>query len=273
MKTCTRCGVEKEANLTYFATDARASDRFQSSCRECCNKESSARYSEWLMESEKANLCIMKCGRERMSTIIYCQECRDQNNDKQRPRATKRRSQAKAENKCVMSGCENQANGETGCCASCRLLKNSESRERVAVLKEREICIRCGRQPIAGGHVQCLKCSEISRVKSLKARRQNPIRTMLQDAKTRAKRRGLEFSLTALDIVIPEFCPVLGIPLIWGIGKPHAGSPSLDRIDNSKGYTKENSIVVSRRANTLKNDATLEELRTIADFYEKLQKG
>jgi hypothetical protein len=44
----------------------------------------------------------------------------------------------------------------------------------------------------------------------------------------------------------------------------------LDRVDNTKGYVKGNVIVVSRRANVLKKDATLNELRQLADYYEHL---
>lgn len=41
------------------------------------------------------------------------------------------------------------------------------------------------------------------------------------------------------------------------------GSPSLDRIDSSKGYVKGNVRVISARANMLKNNATVEELTLV----------
>ena len=47
-------------------------------------------------------------------------------------------------------------------------------------------------------------------------------------------------------------------------------TPSIDRINPKKGYVKENIIVVSMKANRIKTDATVEEIRKIADFYEKL---
>lgn len=84
----------------------------------------------------------------------------------------------------------------------------------------------------------------------------------------RARKRGLEFSITESDISIPEFCPILGIPLSVGIGKATANSPSLDRIDNTKGYVPGNVVVVSFKANTIKNNATVEELRKVLKFYE-----
>ena len=80
-------------------------------------------------------------------------------------------------------------------------------------------------------------------------------------AKFRAKQKGREFNITKEDIVIPDICPLLGTPM---------ESPSLDRIDSSKGYIKDNVWVISNRANTLKNDATLTELKTLVENLEKL---
>jgi hypothetical protein len=83
---------------------------------------------------------------------------------------------------------------------------------------------------------------------------------MWSRAKYRAKQKGLEFNITKEDIVIPDTCPLLGIPM---------QSASLDRIDPSKGYIKGNVWVISNRANTLKNDATLSELKTLVENLTK----
>lgn len=83
---------------------------------------------------------------------------------------------------------------------------------------------------------------------------------MLESARHRAKKRGIEFSITTDDIVIPERCPLLGIPLLRHTGYRSDSNPSLDRIDNSKGYVPGNVQVISLRANRLKSDATLAEL-------------
>lgn len=80
-------------------------------------------------------------------------------------------------------------------------------------------------------------------------------------AKNRAKRKGLDFDIEVSDIIIPERCPYLDIPLTrtWYEGKV-GSNPSLDRIDNTKGYVKGNVQVISNRANRMKVDASLEEL-------------
>ncbi len=105
-----------------------------------------------------------------------------------------------------------------------------------------------------------------------KPRKKGPDRTkeywMHQAAKHRAKARGLEFDIEVSDIVIPEICPVLGIPLSLTNGKNVGSSPSLDRIDNNKGYIKGNIQVLSWRANKIKSDATLEELKALVSFLE-----
>ena len=40
-----------------------------------------------------------------------------------------------------------------------------------------------------------------------------------------------------------------------------------------KGYVKDNIIVVSMRANRIKSGATVDEIRKVSDFYEKLLKN
>jgi hypothetical protein len=92
--------------------------------------------------------------------------------------------------------------------------------------------------------------------------------TLYNSAKTRAKKEGVKFSLRPEDIVIPEFCPVFGVPLAKGEGKVTSNSPSIDRIDSSLGYTLNNIWIISFRANVLKNASTPVELRKIADAVE-----
>ena len=86
----------------------------------------------------------------------------------------------------------------------------------------------------------------------------------------RAKKKGMEFSICLEDIVIPERCPLLGIPITkHSTRERHYDAPSLDRIDSSKGYTKENIWVISHRANQIKNDATRDEIKMIYENWPK----
>lgn len=104
---------------------------------------------------------------------------------------------------------------------------------------------------------------------SKKRRRLDPRKALLADARKRAKAKGMEYSLCLDDIPIPEICPVLGIRLVVG-GECRSNSPSLDRIDNSKGYIKGNVAIISQRANMIKNDASIEEIRAILTYMEGL---
>jgi hypothetical protein len=120
---------------------------------------------------------------------------------------------------------------------------------------------------------------EYGRAAVNKSRGKDPVAALVRSAKHRAKQRGIEFTLTATDVVIPEYCPVLGIKIV-----PHIGTgrhptheekdrcPSIDRIENSKGYTPDNIVVVSVRANRLKSDASTDEIRKVAEFYGGLSR-
>lgn len=84
----------------------------------------------------------------------------------------------------------------------------------------------------------------------------------------RARKNNIPFNLTIDDITYPEFCPILGIPLLLDGNKDNY--PSVDRIIPELGYVKGNIIVISYRANRIKNDATVVELEQIALFYRNL---
>jgi hypothetical protein len=87
--------------------------------------------------------------------------------------------------------------------------------------------------------------------------------------------KGLEFSVPFSELEFPAVCPVLGIQLDYR--KKHSGgprtnsSPSFDRLDPTKGYVSGNVIIVSWRANRIRNDGTADEHLRIAKFYRKLE--
>lgn len=87
-----------------------------------------------------------------------------------------------------------------------------------------------------------------------------------------AKSQGIPFTLEFHEIEWPTYCPALGCLLNYCAEKREENSPSFDRIDPSQGYVKGNVQIVSWRANRIKNDATPEELRKIADYLDKKAK-
>ncbi len=89
--------------------------------------------------------------------------------------------------------------------------------------------------------------------------------------------KGLDKNKALEEVATPEYCPCLGIKLNYN-GTGEMGytrtdnSPSLDRIDSSKGYECGNIQVISWRANRIKNDSTLEELELIVKHLQSLIK-
>jgi len=96
----------------------------------------------------------------------------------------------------------------------------------------------------------------------------NPEWYMHNKAKRRALDRQIDFNIEVKDIVMPVNCPVFKKYKLKKEYSEKSGpkpwSPSLDRIDNSKGYVKGNIQVISNKANTMKGNATPEELLQFA---------
>jgi hypothetical protein len=119
----------------------------------------------------------------------------------------------------------------------------------------------------------CKKCS----IKIRQAEKLNrdwkvdAAKLLYSNIKSRCKRIGREFSIELEDILIPEKCPVFGFDLKREDRQTWMCAPSIDRIDSSKGYIKGNVTVVSRRANIIKRDATIEELEQLFNYYKTLR--
>jgi hypothetical protein len=116
-----------------------------------------------------------------------------------------------------------------------------------------------------GREAQARHRTKINQADPIKAILQN----MLWDTRKRAKAKGLEHDLDYeyLMSIYIKTCNITGELLLWerGHGKPQENSPSLDRLDPRKGYTKDNVWLISYRMNRIKNDATPDELELIAE--------
>jgi hypothetical protein len=82
------------------------------------------------------------------------------------------------------------------------------------------------------------------------------------------------FNITAeyLQEIFPEDkkCPVLNIELKVNNFGPGDHSPSIDRVDNDKGYEIGNVIWVCQKVNNIKTNATPDEIIKVGEFYKKL---
>ncbi len=138
---------------------------------------------------------------------------------------------------------------------------------------------------------QCNKCFQLKNDKLKSDQRKEKqigdsrhLNDMREAAKHRAKKHNVPCTLKVSDLreIITDKCPILGIEFElnkqgqkWGKGKNQnnwATSPSLDRIVPDKGYVKDNVIVVSLMANSIKNQATPQQILKVGKFYEKLYK-
>lgn len=126
-------------------------------------------------------------------------------------------------------------------------------------------CKECRKQYSKAYYVQ-----HSERIKKYRKTRQDE--TTLSSIKRRAKRKGLDFDLDVEDVK-GNVCPVFGVELIR-VSTPGAAdfSPSVDRIDNSKGYVKGNVQVLSNLANKMKANATKEQLIQFAEWVLKTYK-
>ena len=137
----------------------------------------------------------------------------------------------------------------------------------------KKVCVTCKKEKDYSEfhkHRQCLGgyntvCKECRKPLSKKHYKETSLEyRMWNAAKHRARKKGLEFSLELKDIVIPAICPVFGV----SFQQNTEYTPSLDRFDPKKGYTKENTRVISYRANMLKNNATIEELQDVIEYMQ-----
>ncbi len=137
-----------------------------------------------------------------------------------------------------------------------------KNREGYLISETQRECTKCGIifNKTSKTVTLCNKCNS-ERVKCT-----DPRSKMLQRAKGRAKKKGIEFNLIIDDIIIPEFCPALGCKLECKSGRSggQKSSPALDRIDSTKGYIKDNIQIISHFANMMKAHSTKEEMISFA---------
>lgn len=114
-------------------------------------------------------------------------------------------------------------------------------------------------------HPEAVKASYI------KQKLSKPELWLFKQAKKRAKDKQLEFTLVIEDIKIPQKCPIMHEALQYIPGGYSDYSPSIDRIDSSKGYTKDNIQIISSIANRMKWNATKEQLLTFCQGVLSLE--
>ncbi len=104
--------------------------------------------------------------------------------------------------------------------------------------------------------------------------RANPEVTLLSNARARAERDGVPFTITTQDVrdaldASGWQCPVLGLELKWMGGDKAPNSVTLDRLVPALGYTPANIQILSSKANTAKSNLGVEHIIKLAAFYSQ----
>lgn len=141
-----------------------------------------------------------------------------------------------------------------------------------------KVCSECGifeeyteftTRKVDGKWYLSSSCKVTANTRLREDRDKDTVQAKVWNLKSRANRIGLPFNITKEDLTVPTYCPILGLKLEDTRGKRRTDNTwSVDRIIPELGYVKGNVVVVSWRANRLKNDATLEELEKIYKFYK-----
>jgi hypothetical protein len=99
------------------------------------------------------------------------------------------------------------------------------------------------------------------------------LKMLINASKQRAKEKGREHSITVADLkaIYPTdgCCPIFGIKLEFNEAGFRDSSPSIDRIDSSKGYTLDNIQVISWKANRIKGAASLQDLEMLVAYLKQ----
>ncbi len=144
-------------------------------------------------------------------------------------------------------------------------------------MKHTKVCTKCGVEKEInrtnfstreGGkfRADCRECYNKFRRENLTYAKHH----IIAHAKRRAKNKNLKFNLKN-NLYFPSICPILNIKLKNGTEEWY-NSPTIDRIDNTKGYTMDNVLVISALANTIKSSATPIEILKVGNFYKQLYK-
>ena len=140
-------------------------------------------------------------------------------------------------------------------------------------------CRQCGKETepsirSQGGGKARIYCSDVCKYKYNNLNR-NPYKAVWNNALARAKREGKEWTIDFDTFEFPSHCPILGVELDYSLGKGgiQDNSPSFDRIDSTKEYLVGNVRLISNKANTMKSNATPDELVTFAKAILLQHKG
>lgn len=144
----------------------------------------------------------------------------------------------------------------------CRICKEEKSLD----------CFHNNSKNLDGKDLRCKSCKKEMARKEYVG---NYFKSYTRVKKSWCKSRNVPFDLTEdyLQSIWTGVCPIFNIEISFGGIEGVVGSHNsahLDRIDSDKGYLIGNVAWISGRANRIKYDASIIELRQIADWMESV---
>lgn len=137
-------------------------------------------------------------------------------------------------------------------------------------------CINCGSELLIHVSGQPRKYCSTKCKSEFTNKHRNPYKTVFGNAKARVLREDkVGWDLDFETFEFPDYCKYLGLKLDYSYGKGAIlpNSPSFDRIDPTKGYVNGNVEIISNRANSMKNDADIEQQVAMAKAVLLRHKG
>jgi len=99
------------------------------------------------------------------------------------------------------------------------------------------------------------------------------LQMLINASKQRAKNKNREHNITVEDIKaiypLDGCCPIFGMKLEFNSAGFRENSPSIDRIDSTKGYTPDNIQIISWKANRIKGYASTQELEMLLAYLKQ----
>lgn len=271
-----KCLTCDENNPLMFYKDNSRSTKLSSKCKACTRKRLTAlRTPEFRREAKKRNRYNKLAKSERKCT--KCNQVKSKEKD-----FTKRTY--------ICDGCAYIKQKQEGdiYCSRCKTYQ-SPSQVRKTVC---QICIE--KNPdLPDGYIQCSQCNSIKvrhgksgvvyskNQKSLcedchlenwsklseEEKFYRCVASNIKGSRSRAKERNFEHDIEIEDFEYHTHCPILNIAYTYLEGSMSA--PSLDRVDTTKGYVKGNVKIISRRANSLKSDASISDIEKLLKYMKK----
>lgn len=162
-------------------------------------------------------------------------------------------------------------------CRICKVFSPLENFSKNAASKDgkQAVCKPCDRKQIRDNRAKrgnaYLEYSKEYRTKHAKDFDYR-IQCLLNVSRQRSRRKNRENTLTKQDLIdlFPSDgrCPVFGFILEWNSAGFRETSPSIDRIDSTRGYTRDNVQIISWKANRIKSYATIEEIETVLNYLK-----